>query len=249
MTGAPVVNTVDRADAADGRAFTERSHTERPTPGGRAMHIARPSPRHSPVPRHAAGALALLLLTGGLTACASTGLESSWKDPQFSGAPLRSVLVLGVARNQSNRKTFEDNFVQALKAHGTPATASYPLLPEDGVIPRDRIRQAVTQSGSDSVLVTRVLRVQRTVLVTPGRSAPDYARSDFQGWYSQTYSTPQPPVEEYDILTIESTLWDLRQERVVWKGTSETTARKDVATVTGELATALIAKMKSDRVI
>lgn len=213
------------------------------------MRYPERSTRHPALRRHATGALAFLLLAGGLTACATSTLQGSWKDPQFTGAPLRNVMVLGVARSQATRRVFEDNFAQALKAQGTPAVASYPLLPEEGVIPRDRIKQAMTQSGSDSILVTRVLRVQRTVLVTPGRSAPDYARGDFQGWYSQTYSTPPPAVEEYDILTIESTLWDLRQERVVWKGTSETTARKDVATVTGEMAGALIAKMKSDGVI
>jgi hypothetical protein len=230
--------------ATDRHALADRT-----TPGGTTMPRIERSSRHPALRRHAAGALAFLLLAGGVTACATNTLQGSWKDPQFTGAPLRNVMVLGVARDQSNRRIFEDNFVQALKARGTPATASYPLLPEDGVIPRDRIKQAMTQSGSDSILVTRVLRVQRNVLVTPGRAAPDYARDDFQGWYSQTYSTPPPAVEKYDILTLESTLWDLRKEHVVWKGTTETTVRKDVATITGELSSALIAKMKSDGVI
>ena len=213
------------------------------------MHSADRSIRRHALRGHAAGALALLLLAGASSACSTTSLQSSWKDPQFSAGPFRNVLVLGVARNQSSRRIFEDNFVQSLKARGTPATASYPLLPEEGAIPRDRIRQAVAQSGADSVLVTRVLRVQRSVIVSAGRGAPEYVRDDFHGWYAQTWSTDQPPVEQYDVLTIESTLWDIRQERVVWKGTSETTARGDVATVTGELANLLVAQMKTDRVI
>jgi hypothetical protein len=212
------------------------------------MHSATRSTRDRAFRIRAAGALAPLLLAAALGACSTTTLEGSWKEPQFTG-PLRNVLVIGVARNQATRRVFEDNFVSSLKARGTPAIASYPLLPEEGVIPKERIRQAVAQSGADSVLVTRVLRVQRAVLVTPGRGAPDYMRDDFHGWYAKTWDSAPPPVEEYDVLTIESTLWEIRQERVVWKGTSETTARANVGTVTGELANVLIAQMKADRVI
>lgn len=56
-------------------------------------------------------------------------------------------------------------------------------------------------------------------------------------------------VDQYDVLTIESTLWDMRQERAVWSGTSESTEPKDVATLTGELAKLLIARMKDDKVL
>ena len=216
------------------------------------MHSADRSTRERPLRfrRRAAGALAPLLLAVTVSACSSTpSLQGSWNDPQFAAGPLRNVLVIGVARNQATRRVFEDSFADRLRAQGTPAAPSYPLLPEEGAIPKERIRQAVAQAGADSVLVTRVLRVQRTVLVTPGRGAPDYARDDFHGWYAQTWNSAPPPVEEYDVLTIESTLWDIRQERVVWKGTSETTARANVAAVTGELANLLIAQMKADRVI
>ena len=116
-------------------------------------------------------------------------------------------------------------------------------------IPRERLRQAVAQSGADSVLVTRVLRVQRTELMTPGRGAPDYMRDDFTGWYARTWDTAPPAIEKYDVLTIQSVLWDARQEKAVWTGTSESTANKDIATLTGELASVLIARMKDDRVL
>ena len=85
--------------------------------------------------------------------------------------------------------------------------------------------------------------------VSPGRGAPDSYRDDFHGWYAQTWATAPSPVEEYDVLTIESTLWDIRREQDVWKGTSEATARANVASVTGELASLLIGQMKADRVI
>jgi len=41
----------------------------------------------------------------------------------------------------------------------------------------------------------------------------------------------------------------MRPERVAWSGTSESTDVNDVATLTGELAAVLIAKMKEDKVL
>lgn len=198
--------------------------------------------------RHAAGAAGLVLLALILAACSSTVLRDSWKDPQFQGEPLRNVLVIGVARSQSNRRVFEDGFRNAMRAEGIIANASYPLLPEEGAIPNERIKQAVTQSGADAVLITRVLRIQRNVQVTPGYVAPGYAHG-FYGWYSHTWVAVPPTVDQYDVLTIESTLWDMRQERAVWSGTSESTEPKDVTTLTGELAKVLIARMKADKVL
>ena len=192
-----------------------------------------------------AGLVGLALL---LAACSSTVLRDTWKDPRFRGEPLRSVLVIGVAQSQNHRRVFEDGFTQALKAQGVGATASYPLLPEDGAIPNDRINQAVVRAAADAVLITRVLRVDRNVQVTPGYVAPGYGYG-FYGWYSASWVAVPPVVDQYDVLTIESTLWDMRQERAVWSGTSESTEPKDVATLTGELAKLLIARMKDDKVL
>jgi hypothetical protein len=192
-----------------------------------------------------AGALLLGSLLGG---CSSTTLSGSWRDPQWSGAPLRSVLVIGVAQSPGHRRIFEDGFSQALRAQGTGASASYPLLPEEGAIPNERINQAVTSAGADAVLITRVLRVQRNVQVTPGYVMPGYA-GGFYGWYTGTWVTVPATIDQYEVLTIESTLWDMRSERAVWSGTSESTDVKDVGTLTGELASVLIKRMKEDRVL
>ncbi|HEU5190069.1 MAG TPA: hypothetical protein VFX14_10305 [Methylomirabilota bacterium] len=194
----------------------------------------------------AAGLALLTLLAGG---CSSTVLRDSWRDPQFAGPPLRSVLVIGVARSQSNRRVFEDGFTQALRNQGVAATASYLLLPEEGAIGNARIKGAVAQSGADAVLITRVLRVQRNVHVTPGYVVPGYYAAGFYGWYTTAYTTVPPSIEQYEVLTIESTLWSMQPERVVWSGTSESTDVKDVTTLTGELAAVLIGRMREDKVL
>ena len=68
-------------------------------------------------------ARAALLLPAGLlvAACASTSLVNQWKSPEYTGAPLRKVLVLGVSEQPSVRRVFEDEFASRLTAAGVNA--------------------------------------------------------------------------------------------------------------------------------
>jgi hypothetical protein len=184
-----------------------------------------------------------------LAACATTQLRDSWKDPAFSGPPMKRVMVVGVLKSDSNRRVFEDAFSQALAASGTSAVASYTKLPEGGTIANERVEAAVKDLGADAVLVTKVLRVKREVDVQPAYVHAGFYGTGFRGYYGGSYAALPPSVDVYDVLTVESTLWNMRTDKPVWSGTSEVTEPKVVSTATAELAKVLIAKMKADGVI
>lgn len=204
--------------------------------------------------RIAFGVLTLLSCVA-MAACDTTSIKDTWKDPQYSGPPLRNVLVLGVSKSAANRRVFEDGFTRALREAGLTALPSYPLLPDDGEIPHDRIKRAVAQAGVDAVLVTRVLRVDRNIQTSPasmgvgigvGRGFGRY-HGGYSGYYGSAWNAMD--VYEYEVSTIESTLWDVKSDKVVWSGTSEASEPKDVAQLTASLAKTLIAKMQADRVL
>ena len=190
---------------------------------------------------------ALLLAAAALSACSGTSVQGSWKDPQFTAGPVKNVLVIGVARNPATRRIFEDSFAGRLSARSTPAGraihSSRGGRDSQGAHPagsgpgRGRLRAGHRSSGFSAPCSSRRAVARPT---TPATTC---------SWYAQTWSSAPRRWRSTDVLTIESTLWDIRRERVVWKGTSETTARADVARVTGELANVLIAQMKADRVI
>jgi hypothetical protein len=184
-----------------------------------------------------------------LAACASTQLKATWKDPAFSGPPLKKLLVIGAVHSDLNRRVFEDAFAGALNAAGSSGVASYPLLPESGAIPNERVQQGVQRSGADAVLVTRLMRVRQDVNVTPSHAYPGFYGAGFRGWYGGAYAMAPADVRVYDVLTIESTLWNVGTDKPVWSGTSEVTAPSNIADASKELADVLIAKMKADGVI
>ena len=182
-------------------------------------------------------------------ACATTELKDSWKDPAFAGPPLKEVLVVGVSRSDASRRVFEDGFSAAMNAAGSHGVASYHTLPESGAISNERLDRAVKQVGADGVLVTRVLRVERNVNVTPGYMGPGFYGMGYHGFYRGAWAAMPPDVDVYDVISIESTLWNMKTNKPVWSGTTEVTEPKNVAAATQELAKVLITRMKADGVI
>jgi hypothetical protein len=183
-----------------------------------------------------------------LAACSTTSVKDTWRDPAFSGPPARQVLVVGVLKGDANRRVFEDSFSRALGAAGSRGIASYPIITDSTAgISEARLVAAMKQANADAVLVTRVLRVRRDVSVTPGFGHAGFYGRGYGGWYGGMMSAPD--IDVYDVLTVESTLWNRNADKPIWSGTSEVTEPGSVAKATEDLSKALIARMKADGVI
>jgi hypothetical protein len=183
-----------------------------------------------------------------LAACASTpNLTASWRDPALSGPLPGKLIVVGVTQSDAARRIFEDGFAQGLRSAGRDAVASHTLAGESGQISNERMKEAIVASGAAGVLTARVARVDQKVDVVPG-VPPPYMGRGYYGWYGSAWAMSQPEVMQYQEATIETTLWDVKSDRVVWTGTTRTT-ETDPAKLTQGLAKVLIDKMRADRVI
>ena len=178
----------------------------------------------------------LLLLGSLFYGCASTKLINSWRDPRYTGPPLSKVLVIGVTKQSVVRRYFEDAFARKLADQGVAAVPSYTLIPEDGEVPKDRMAQAVQQSGADGALITRLVRVDRRTRIEPGYAAPpvigfyDYYPYAWGGFYEP------PMVYTYDVVTWDTSVFDARTNQMMWAGATETVAPKDLAKEAREAA-------------
>ena len=123
--------------------------------------------------------LGLLLVGLIVVACSSTVMDGSWSNPDYKGQ-IKNVYVLGIAKNELNRRIFEDTFGKNLGSLGVKAVSSYQSLTKDQEASKDDIRQAMTANGCDSILMTK-LTGQRTETVTnPGYSTGGYS-SGYRG--------------------------------------------------------------------
>jgi hypothetical protein len=179
-------------------------------------------------PRRFCVALVLIFV---VTGCSSTKLVSQWGNPQYVGARFERLLVIGVSRSPGLRRTFEDRFAARLQSEGVDAVPSYLLISEDGQVDEARLQEAVKKAKADGVLITRLVRVETRTETTPGYYAPAPAVGfNFYPWYSAAwlgYYEP-PRVYQYDVYISETSLYDLRQNQLVWSGIVQTRAPRNI---------------------
>ena len=172
---------------------------------------------------------ALLAAAVILAGCASTEIVNQWSNPSYKSPSFEKIIVLGVSRQTSIRRIFEDEFVSHLKAAGYNAVPSYNYIPEDGQVSESSLRRAIREAGADAAITTRLIRVEERRTVTPGYYQPVHPYG-FYGWYSSAwvgYYEP-PRVYQYAVYTSETSLYDTNKNQVVWSGTVETTAPGDI---------------------
>jgi hypothetical protein len=195
----------------------------------------------------------LLLVAWAMLACAgcaSTRIVNDWKNPAYTQPVFKKVMVFGVTKQVSIRRTFEDEFVGQLRAAGVAAVPSYIVMPEDGQASEEAVRRAVEEVGADAAIVTRLVSAEQRTQVTPGYYQPMPALG-FYGWYSNAwvgYYEP-PQVYHYDVYISETSLYNVVKNEVVWSGTVQTTAPGEIKQEIADYARLMIKTMKDKKVL
>lgn len=170
-----------------------------------------------------------VVLTGwALTACSATNpVISEWRNPAYSSANFKRILVSGPGFATSVRRNLEDEFVAQLRAAGINALPSYSRLPEEQ--PNEAsINQAAQNFGADAALVVRPIQVERKT-----EYGPSYFPIPWFGYYGPHFGASwyggygAPSVVHYNEYTSETTLYDIAKNEVVWSSTIRSTDPDD----------------------
>ena len=190
--------------------------------------------------------VAALLLSG----CAATQIINQWSNPSYETASFKRIMVIGISKQTSIRRTFEDVFVAQLKAAGTDAVPGYEFIPEDGPVEESRLAQAVEQAGADAVITTRLVRVERQADYLAGPYGP-YPGFGYYRWYSTAWvGFYEPPrLHFYDIYISETSLHDVRKDRLVWSGTAKTTKLDDIGNEIQEFVEVVIRALREKNLL
>jgi hypothetical protein len=168
-------------------------------------------------------ALAIFAFSG----CAgATKLTNVWTDPQFQTNSIKKVMIIGVAKSSGIRRTFEDSFVAALQVEGMGAVASYSLT-GDGPVDSAKVYSAITSSGCDGIIVTRMTD-KKTVdtYYAPTTSyvgAPGAYYGGWYGYYSMGYAYTSSPgyTVQNEVVNLETNLYRVADAKLVWSALSE----------------------------
>lgn len=192
-----------------------------------------------------------------LAGCASsTQFNAQWLNPEAGDRlPVRNVVVMGINRDTTARRIYEDEMVSQLAARGVKALASYRVLPGDGPAPQSAIQKAVQDAGADAVLISRTVSVTSETRVTPGMVAGPpgpFGWGGFYGYYhglwSAAYAIP-PNVYTVQNVVVDTRLFDAREFKLLWSGSSTTTPTGSMQTTIGQFAGSLLQALSAARAI
>jgi len=201
----------------------------------------------------------LVCCTWALASCASTQMTSVWRDPQYSGGPLKKLAIIVVHKDDPTRRMVEDEIARSLAGGTTQVLPSYTVL---ATLEKDRtaIKNTLLAQGFDGALVGRVAAVVSDKTYRPPATyavfggpydgaAPGFGSFDEYYGYSYTVAYDPGYTRVDTRVVIETILYKLPEAKPIWTGTTESmnpNSREELADKVGRL----IAKdLRSEKLI
>jgi hypothetical protein len=177
--------------------------------------------------------LAAILCMSMVCGCSKTTLSGSWRNPDYLQA-VKTIYIVGVSRQETNRRIFEDEFGRLLEKYGLRTFSSYRDLDNVKDVGQDLIMEKVRANGADALLMTRILGKHTEEVVHPARiygpGFPPwgyYPRPYYRNYwdfYERRYDMIYEParVTRFEVITLESNLYAAATGELIWSAQLET---------------------------
>lgn len=176
----------------------------------------------------ATGALGLLMVLA-LPACAPA-LVSSWKAPdaqpfRMSGEHVAAVVMVA---DYTVRLAGEEALARELSARGARGVPMNSLIP-GGALDEAKARAAAEKAGIVGVVALRPVRIDKEISSRPTHSGPMHG-GFWSGYYGYGWGSAWSGAEirTDTIIIVETLVYSLRDNKLLWSGQSKTTNPKNV---------------------
>jgi hypothetical protein len=197
----------------------------------------------------------MILASVTLSACATTGFVSTWKAPDATPLQLQGLKVAAVVmvRNEAARRAAEDALAREITAHGAQGVAMYTIQPEARPDNEQAVRAAVEGAGVAGAVVMRPVGKEKEVVATPVAYGGPMYGGYWGGYYGYGWGSPYPyggtEIRTDTIVSIETLVYSLRQNKLVWAGQSRTTNPTGVDQLVKETSTAVALELQKQGLI
>ena len=205
------------------------------------------------------GATSLALLLAG---CATTTFTSIWKAPDAQPLQFKAgdkVVAMVVADSTGLRRSGEANLADELDKRGLKGIPAYTLIPDADIKDEAKAKAAIEASGAVGVILMRPMGKEQEISSTPSTyyGGAYYGRPGYggmwgggyygYGWGGGVYDPGTIRTDTY--VSIETVIYDLRQNKLVWAGQTKTMNPSDVEGFVTELATAVSKELRESGMV
>lgn len=196
------------------------------------------------------------LLVAALCACSSTSFVATWKAP--GAAPIdpqgSRVAAVVMVKNPAARRAAEDRLAAEISSHGAQGVPMYRMMPEAvGAGDEAKVREVLEREQIKGVVVLRPINIQKEWVVTPSTYGDPFYSGYWGGYYAygwdHPWGDPSVDVRVDQVVSVETLLYSLPQNKLLWGGQSKTTNPQNVDDLVSEVATAAAKELQHDGVI
>lgn len=204
------------------------------------------------------GIIILMMLV--FVACSpTTRVTGTWENPAIEQSDYNSILVAAMTENVSVRQQVEDVVAQQLQQKGINTSKSMDIFPPDiheSLMEKDELLETIRGNGHDAVLTIALIDEQTDTRYVPGNIAYaptnrfGYYRS-FWGYYSHWHPRVYEPgyYTEDKIYFLETNLYDIESEQLVWSAQSETVNPQSLQIFSEQFATSVVEELSGTGVL
>ena len=196
-----------------------------------------------------------LLTLSSLAGCGTTTFSSTWKAPDATAVDPRGhrVAAVYISTDESSRRVAEDVLVQKLNERGAQGVATYTLIPNADTRNTELVKTKLREAGIDGIVTMRVIDEKEHTRVTYGTPGPYFTPyySRFSGYWGFGWGAPYSPgeVTTTTVLRVETLVYSLERDELLWAGTSRTSDPSNVARLVTEVADAAAKQMTKQGVL
>ena len=196
--------------------------------------------------------VALLVAAATTVVLAAPKFRDVWKSPEVSHLNFagKKVAALVITENQSLQMSGEEALARELTARGVVGTATYRFVPREELKSADKAKAWFERAKVDGVVALRPVSRKSEAEYVPVIWQSGYYPS-FWGYYGYGWSsvTEVPTGRDTTTITVETLVYDLTRNQLIWAATSETKDPKTLQDFVKDLVNAAAKEMKKMKLV
>ena len=196
------------------------------------------------------------LILASYAPATGTKLVESWKSPDLKKFGFTKIFVVAVTKEPTFRRDAEERLREILgKNRSVPSIELFPSV--DPPPDKEMAKAKIAEAGCDGVVIMRAVGTSSKSSPIPGKIEYDpvydyfWGYAGYGGYWGTVYTTSWAEgYEERDVaVRVETLVYDLRTDKLVWSGVSNTKNPGSVRNLVFGVADAVGKQMKKQKLI
>jgi hypothetical protein len=162
---------------------------------------------------------------------AAPKFSSVWKSPDAGSVSFagKKVAALVITQDDSLRVAGEESLVRELTARGLQSVATYRIAPKEELQKAETAKGWFEKANVEGVVAMRPVSKDKRTTYNPGTWVNPYY-STLWGYYGYGWGNTYIPgsVEQDTIVVVETTIYSVPKNQLLWAAVSETKNPKDL---------------------